>query len=59
MTTSPLLTPEQETKLAEALAAAHLLEQQSREMSECAAEIADKYYKRRHEAAIAAQENIS
>jgi hypothetical protein len=54
--TSLLLTPEQEAKLTEALEVARLLEQQSKAMSERATEIADKYYKQRHEAAIAAQQ---
>ncbi|MGB8699534.1 MAG: hypothetical protein WCD18_08975 [Thermosynechococcaceae cyanobacterium] len=49
------MSPKQETKLAEALDVAKRLEQQSKEMSERATEIADKYYKHRHEAAIAAQ----
>jgi Na+/phosphate symporter len=55
--TSPSLKPEQEAKLTEALEIARLLEQQSKVMSERATEIADKYYKRRHEAAIAAQQS--
>ncbi len=54
---SSSLTPEQDAKLAEALDVAKRLEQQSKEMSERATEIADKYYKRRHEAAIASQQN--
>ncbi len=56
--TSPSLTPEQEAKLTEALEAGRLLEQQSRAMSERATEIADKYYQRRHEAAVSVQQNL-
>jgi hypothetical protein len=56
--TSPSLTPEQEAKLTEALEASRLLEQQSRTMSERATEIADKYYQRRHDAAVLAQQNL-
>jgi hypothetical protein len=56
--TSPSLTPEQEAKLTEALEAARLLEQQSRAMSERATEIADKYYQRRHDAAVLAQQTL-
>jgi hypothetical protein len=56
--TSPSLTPEQEAKLTEALEAAGLLVQQSRAMSERATEIADKYYQRRHDAAVLAQQNL-
>ncbi len=56
--TSPSLTPEQEAKLTEALEAARLLEQQSKAMSERATEIADKYYERRHDAAVLAQQNL-
>jgi hypothetical protein len=55
--TSLLLTPEQEAKLTEALEVARLLEQQSKAMSERAIEIAEKYYKQRHAAAIAAQQS--
>jgi hypothetical protein len=54
---SSSLTPEQDAKLVEALDVAKRLEQQSKEMSERATEIADKYHKRRHETAIAAQQN--
>lgn len=57
--TSPSLTPEQEATLTEALEVATLLEQQSRDMSDRATEIADKYYKCRHEAALAIQKNSS
>jgi hypothetical protein len=52
--TLPLLTPVQEEKLTEALEVAGLLEQQSKAMSERATEIADKYYQRRHDAAVLA-----
>jgi hypothetical protein len=55
--TLPSLTPDQEVVLTEALEVARLLEQQSKEMSDRATEIADKYYKRRHEAALAVQKN--
>jgi hypothetical protein len=55
--TSPSLTPEQEATLTEVLEVATLLEQQSRNMSDRATEIADKYYRRRHEAALAVQKN--
>jgi Na+/phosphate symporter len=55
--TSTSLTPEQEAKLTEALEVARLLEQQSKAMSKRATEIADKYYKQRYEAAIAAQQS--
>lgn len=48
---------EQDAKLSETLDIAKRLEQRSKEISERATEIADKYYKRRHEAAIAAQRN--
>jgi hypothetical protein len=51
------MSPEQDAKLSEALDIAKRLEQRSKEMSEQVTEIADKYYKRRHEAAIAAQRN--
>jgi hypothetical protein len=51
------MSPEQDAKLSEALDVAKRLEQQSKEMSERATEIADKYYKHRHEAVIAAQQN--
>ncbi len=53
--TPPSLTPEQEAKLTEALEIAKLFEQKAREMSELATAIADKYYKRLHEAALAAE----
>lgn len=49
--TKPLLTQEQERKLAEALEITKLLEQKTREMSEQATAIADKYYQRLSEAA--------
>jgi hypothetical protein len=55
---SPSLTPEQESKLTEALEVARLLEQQAKAMSERATEISDKYYQRRHDAAILAQQNL-
>lgn len=50
------MSPEQDAKLSDALDIVKRLEQQSKEMSERATEIADKY-KRRHEAAIVAQQN--
>ena len=49
------LTPEQEAKLAEALEVAKLAEQKGREMSELAEAIAQKYYNRLLEAALAAE----
>ncbi|MGB8699303.1 MAG: hypothetical protein WCD18_07805 [Thermosynechococcaceae cyanobacterium] len=55
---SSSLTPEQDAKLAEALDVAKRLEQQSKEMSERATAIAEKYYKHRYEAAIAAQQKL-
>jgi hypothetical protein len=54
--TSRSLTLEQEAKLTKVLEIARLLEQQSKAMSERATDIADKYYRERHEAAIAAQQ---
>jgi hypothetical protein len=44
--TKPSLTEEQEGKLTEALDMAKLLEEKTKEMSEQATAIADKYYKR-------------
>lgn len=49
------LTPEQEAKLAEALEVAKLAEQKGREMSELAEAIAQKYYNRLLDAALAAE----
>lgn len=53
--TPPLLTPEQEANLTEALEVAKLFEQKAREMSELATVIADKYYKCLHETALTAE----
>lgn len=54
--TQPSLTQEQQAKLAEALEIAKLFEQKAREMSELATAIADKYYIRLYEAALAAEQ---
>jgi hypothetical protein len=55
---SSSLPPEQESMIAEALEIAKLLEQKSQLMSERATVIADKYYKHRHDTAIATQQNL-